>query len=127
MDRSLKRIGQQQAKQQPKYKKSYNVVLGYWVIFGVLIFFLVFGGYLDVTSWMINFNPPYPFSLRPIGYIPVPFVWFILPFIIVGVLGTILAWAGYELLGIPRLRAPLSHYNPFRSRQKEKQNSEENK
>jgi hypothetical protein len=123
----VKRIGQQQTKHQPKHKKSYDVVLGYWVLFSLLIFFLVFGGYLDFTTWMINFNPSYPFSLRPIGYIPVPFVWFIIPFIVLGILGSIAAWAGYQLMGIPRLRAPLSHYNPFRSRKKETKNDDKTK
>lgn len=113
--------------QQPKKKKSYDVVLGYWVLFSLLIIFLVFGGFLDFTSWMINFDPPYPFSLRPIGYIPVPFVWFILPFIILGIIATIAAWAGYRLTGIPSLRTPLSHYNPFRRRKKETQNGEKQK
>jgi hypothetical protein len=106
----VKRIGQQQTKHQPKHKKSYDVVLGY-----------------DFTTWMINFNPSYPFSLRPIGYIPVPFVWFIIPFIVLGILGSIAAWAGYQLMGIPRLRAPLSHYNPFRSRKKETKNDDKTK
>jgi hypothetical protein len=102
------------------------VVLGYWVLFSLIIFFLVFGGYLDFTTWMINFNPPYPFSLRPIGYTPIPFVWFITPFIVLGFIFAILAWAGYELRGIPRLRGPPSDYNPFRRKTKHAQNSEEN-
>lgn len=103
------------------------MVSGYWVLFSLIIFFLVFGGYLDFTTWMINFKPSPPFSSRPIANIPVPFVWFITPFIVLGILMTLAAWAGFQLSGIPRLRAPLSHYNPFRRRKKKTRNGEENK
>lgn len=94
-------------------------MLAYWVLVITLIVFLVVGGYLNFESWVITFPPP--------SLVSIPFAWLIVPFIVLGIIGTYAAWSGYPLKGLPRPKAPLSQYNPFKRKKQETRDANEAK
>jgi hypothetical protein len=93
-------------------------MLAYWVLVVIMVVFIVVGGNLDFSSWLITVNPLSPISI--------PFTWLIIPIIVLGTLGTYAAWSGIPLKGLPRPKRPFSQYNPFRRKRPEVRDDEEN-
>jgi hypothetical protein len=86
-------------------RKSYDVMLAYWVLVILIAVFIILGGYLDFESGLVTLSG-LPASI--------PFTWLMTPLIVLGIVGTYLAWVGYPLKGLPELRGSIAQHNPLR-------------
>jgi hypothetical protein len=65
-------------------KPRYGAILGYWSLFAAALLIVIFGGYLNLETWEVNLPAPWIH--------PVPFLWWIILGVFLGVIMALPDW-----------------------------------